>query len=79
MRETATKQKNNLPKRPECQIQDWCYVRPVIAASLPSKRCGKRESRVQTGGPATVGKTTFLNRFRDHWVCDGHIHKPAAV
>jgi GTPase SAR1 family protein len=54
-------------------------VRPVIAASLPSKRCGKRESRVQTGGPATVGKTTFVNRFRDHWVCDGHIHKPEAV
>src|ERR1019366_9531878 len=40
---------------------------PVIAASLPSKRCGKRESRVQRGGPATVGKTTFVDRFRDHW------------
>jgi hypothetical protein len=34
---------------------------------------------VQTGGPATVGKTTFGDRFRDHRVCDGYIPKPAAV
>ena len=25
----------------------------------------------------TVGKITFVNRFWDHWVCDGYIHKPA--
>jgi hypothetical protein len=54
-------------------------------AGAPDPELVLRETRhrrltvKQTCSPSarTVGKITFVNRFWDHWVCDGCVHKPA--